>query len=116
MSQVTKIAEKYFYHSNKSNFNEIKKLLHESIVYSSKNTGKFYGPEAVLTMQRDFHSQFSRLQWEVDSCFVHDEGSATFAYTFEGLKKDSTHVKSSGLEMIAVKDDKIVAIEIRNKP
>jgi len=49
------LAYNYFKLSNESNMIEIEKLFKESITYSSKNTGLYFGINNIIEMQKSFH-------------------------------------------------------------
>lgn len=108
------VAQLYFDLSNKSNFNEITKLFSDTIKYSSQNTGVFSGKAEVIAMQKNFHSQFTNLQWSVNSIAEEKTGVILVDYDFKAIKSTGEEVKGSGLEYVTVHDGKITHILIRN--
>ena len=89
------IALKYFEVSNVSNFEEIEKLFHENITYSSQNTGLYLWIPDIIEMQKKL--------WivRVDFEFI--------------WLKPWEEIRFSWIEYIIVVDGKIQHIEIRNK-
>ena len=110
------IASLYFDLSNKSDFANIAKLFTNSTTYSSQNTGIYLGANAIIEMQKQFHRQFSVLNWKVNSIEEVKSGVVCLDYTFTGTKLDGGQIESSGIEYVIVQGGKILHIEIKNKP
>jgi hypothetical protein len=115
MSNAQETAERYFQLSNKSDFENIAKLFTDTTTYSSQSTGLYVGSDDIIRMQKTFHGSFSALNWEVESVTEIKPDIVLFEYEFNASKPDGEKIKSSGIEYVIVKDDKILHIEIRNK-
>lgn len=115
MPEALKVANLYFEASNRSDFDEISKLLTDSTTYASTNTGTYIGCDAILEMQRDFHGNFSKLNWEVNSVKEERPGVVVFDYSFSAVKKSGDKVEARGIEYVFVKGGKIQHVEIKNK-
>jgi len=108
-------AQHYFDLSNKSDFDNIAKLLTNTTTYSSQTTGIYLGRDGILAMQRAFHGKFASLHWKVNSVEEVKPGIVLFDYDFTGTMPNGEKIESSGLEYVIVYDDKVQHVEIRNK-
>lgn len=108
-------AQLYFDLSNKSDFQGIAQLMTPDTQYKSATTGEFLGVDAILDMQKVFHGKFSKLYWKVNSISHLDEDTVCFDYDFAGTKDDGEQIISTGWEYVTIKDQKIVAVEIKRK-
>lgn len=113
--EAMETARFYFELSNKSDFDNIEKLFTDKTVYISQTTGEYVGKKDIIAMQRNFHGQFSSLNWRVTSVKEVKPGVILFDFDFVGKKPDGEVVKSSGLEYVSVDHGKIQKIEIVNK-
>ncbi len=108
-------AQFYFELSNKSNLDTIENLFTETSTYSSQSIGIYLGRDSIMAMQRVFHSNFSSLQWRVNSVEEVKPGITLFNFDFVGETLAGEKVVTSGLEYIIVHQGKIQHIEIRDK-
>ncbi len=109
------IAKLYFELSNKSDFDGISKLFTDTTTYSSQTTGIYLGVEDIIKMQREFHGNFSALNWKVNSVKEVKPGIVLFDYDFSASTNDDEYIHSSGLEYVIISANKIQHIEIRSK-
>lgn len=112
---VLETAHLYFNLSNKSDFEGIAQLLTSETHYKSATTGEFQGVDAILDMQKVFHGRFTKLHWKINSVSQIDQDTVCFDYDFTGIQNGDEQVASTGLEYITVRNQKIVAIEIKGK-
>jgi len=110
----TQIALKYFEVSNQSDFEEIEKLFHENITYSSQNTGLYLWVQDILEMQKNFHGSFESLDWKILNSQEEKPGIMRVDFEFAWVKAWE-EVKFIGVEYVIVVDGKIQHIEIKNK-
>jgi limonene-1,2-epoxide hydrolase len=108
-------AKFYFELSNRSDFDNIKKLFTDSTVYISQTTGEYIGRKDIIAMQRKFHGQFLSLKWHVNSVKEVKPGVILLDFDFVGEKLDGEVIKSSGHEYVEASDGKIQKIEILKK-
>lgn len=113
--KALEIAQLYFALSNKSDFVGIAKLMTPDTQYKSATTGEFIGVDAIIDMQKGFHGKFSKLHWKVNSISQVNENTVCFDYDFSGTKEDGEQITGTGLEYITVQNQKITAVEIKNK-
>lgn len=109
------LAYNYFKLSNESNMIEIEKLFKESITYSSKNTGLYFGINNIIEMQKSFHWSFKKLEWKMHSIEEIKPWIILIDYEFNWLKDTWEKVIDSWLEYIIIHNEKIQHIEIKNK-
>ena len=110
----TQIALKYFEVSNVSNFEEIEKLFHENITYSSQNTGLYVWVANIIEMQKKFHGSFESLEWKLWEVLEKKLWIVRVDFEFIWLKPWE-EIRFSWIEYIIVVDEKIQHIEIKNK-
>ena len=115
MDQSLAIAHEYFEASNKSDFAAITELISPTLTYSSATTGLFVGADAVLEMQRAFHSSFASLHWTINSIEEIKPNIVLVDYSFSGSRPNGDVVSSDGLEYILIAQATIQHIEIRPK-
>ena len=108
-------AQEYFNLSNNSNFAGIAKLMNDETTYFSKNSGIFLGVKDIIAMQKNWHSSFTKLHWQIINITEIKPNIVLIDYNFLGTKQDNTIIKSSGLEYIIVKNNIIVHIQIQPK-
>lgn len=108
-------ARHYFELSNKSDFDGIESLFTEMSTYSSVHTGIYFGRNAIMEMQREFHGKFSSLKWKVHSVEEVKPGVVLFDFNFVGELLNGDILETSGFEYVIVDQGKIQHIEIRNK-
>ncbi|HMS23712.1 MAG TPA: nuclear transport factor 2 family protein [Candidatus Saccharibacteria bacterium] len=112
---VMETAKLYFELSNKSDFDNIEKLFTDKTVYISQATGEYVGKKDIIAMQRNFHGQFSSLNWRVTSVKEVKPGVILFDFDFVGEMLDGEVMKTSGQETVTVSHDKIIKIVITKK-
>jgi hypothetical protein len=110
------IAKLYFELSNKSNFDEIEKLFSDTTIYYSQNTGKYFGKDSIIKMQRSFHEKYKSLNWKINSSKTLTHGTIVFNYDFRAKLLSGDSVKTSGLEFITIDNGLISRVEIQSKP
>src|SRR5665213_1986011 len=97
-----KTAKRYFELSNESDFNSITELFSDQLVYDSQNTGSHTGIEDIVNMQKNFHGQFSSLNWTITGIKESQPNVVVVDYDFTAKKLNGEEINSSGIETIVV--------------
>ena len=108
------IAHQNFAHSNKSDLASIAELFTDTTIYSSENTGTFLGKDNIIEMQREFHTQYAYVNWEIISTSEIEDGKFLFDIRFKRKTFEGDSFVSKVQEVVTIDDNKILEIEIRN--
>ena len=112
--EAMETARFYFELSNKSDFDNIEKLFTDKTVYISQTTGEYVGKKDIIAMQRNFHGQFSSLNWQITTVKEVKPGVILFDFNFVGEKSDGEVIKTTGQEYVTISNGKIQKIEVKN--
>jgi len=114
MDNIIEIAEKYFDMSNERKLDLIPNLFHSEIVYSSDNTGLYFGRDNVMEMMTSFFNKFKLLNWKIDSIDRIKDCIVEIRFTLSMVDLTGTKITKEGIERIIIIDNLIRHIEVRN--
>lgn len=116
MSDAIALAKLYFELSNQSDMDAIEALMTDATTYSSVNTGVYLGRTQIMAMQRNFHSSFESLHWEVLAVKEVRPGVVLCDFVFKAKDRNGNQTSKPGDEYVVVADGKLAHVEVRNKP
>ena len=93
--------------SNESDLDKVSTLFHENATYYSAEGELFLGHEAIMAMQKQLHGQYKELEWTINDVKEVKPGVVHFSFDFKGINQKNQPVTYSGIEDIAVYEDKI---------
>lgn len=108
------ISEQYFKLSNNRELDKVSNLILKDAIYSSDNTGLYYGRNDIMKMMTSFFNNFKTLNWKINDIKQLNENIVEIDFTLTGEDNNNNKIKKSGIERIVVVNNLIKHIEVRN--
>jgi hypothetical protein len=108
------IAKRYFELSNNRELNSIPKLFCNEIIYSSDNTGVYFGKDNVMQMMDTFFSKFKFLNWKINSIELIKDLTVEIYFILKTVDNEGNEFEKKGIERLIIYDHLIKYIEVRN--
>jgi len=112
-NNAIKTTKKYFELSNQGDLTAIKALIHPKAIYSSINTGMYFGIDDIMTMMNNFFAQYSDLEWQIDDLKANSANITEVAFTGRFIDHQGSIIKRTGTELLVVDNGLIRLIEVR---
>ena len=113
-NNILEIAQKYFDLSNNRELTQIPELFCNDVIYSSDNTGIYFGKDNIMEMMNTFFSKYKFLEWKIESIKEIKNITVEIYFTLRMVDFDENEIEKKGVERLIIINDLIKYIEVRN--
>lgn len=113
--KMTPIAQTkaYFKLSNERRLDEIPRLFHKKAIYSSDNTGLYFGLDAIMEMMHGFFTMNPEIHWQINNIKEVKASVVEVVFTATGVTAEAQPFMREGIERLVIENGLIRYIEVR---